>query len=472
MFTGREKELEQLEDAYCSKKSELVTIYGRRRIGKSALIENFAKSKNSTMLFEAIEGSNTQEQINHFKATLAEHTNDRFINNLNFTTWRDVFSFLTEKFIIRKPAKAKLIISFDEIQWMAVQKSQLISLIKYFWDNYWKQNNVMLILCGSVASFVINKVLNSRALYGRISQEICLKDLPPKDILPFFASKRSPEEVLKYLLVFGGVPKYFEEINMNKSFNQNINRLCFSKHALMLNEIDRMFYSQYREAGTYLKIVKLLKDNLYALKEIGEKLNISSGGSLRSYLTNLENADMIQQYIPFNKSLNSKIKKFTLSDEFLRFYFKFMEPNLRAIQSSESLHLFETLCEKQFSIWAGFAFEKFCIKHSYLLGKVMGFGDDIILTSPYFGKKDSSFQIDLLYLRSDKVITLCEIKHWNKQVTTKIIPEIERKVKMLTIPRGYTVERAVISLYGCDKSLKESGYLHHDVTFQQILQSS
>ncbi len=469
MFVGREKELNMLEEAYNSKKSELVAIYGRRRIGKSALIKIFSDKKTSCIHFEGLEGVKTIGQIEHFKGTLSVETNDSFVNKVQFDSWQEVFLFFTEKFIEKRESKKKLIISFDEIQWMAVQNGRFISIIKYFWDKYWKHNNVMLILCGSIASFMINKVLKSKALYGRISLEILLHGLSPGEAVIFFESKRGNEEILKYLMVFGGVPKYFEEIQLNKSFYQNINRLCFLESGLMTTEIERMFYSQFREARTYLKIVRLIKEGLFSLKEIGDKIGVSSGGSLLSYLKNLENADIIQLYIPFNKDLNTKIKKYTLSDEFLRFYFKFIEPNLKIIQSNKSSNLFETICEKQFTIWSGFTFEKFCIKNSFLLAELMGFGEKIISASPYFGKNDSKFQIDLLFLRSDKVITLCEIKYRQSTINTKIIPEVERKLNLLKVPRGYTVEKALISLYGSDQSLKDSEYFHHEVTLDQIL---
>ncbi len=469
MFIGREKELTMLEEAYKSNKSELVAIYGRRRIGKSALIKEFSNKKTSCLHFEGLEGEKTIGQIEHFKTTLSVETNDSFITKMKFDSWEEVFLFITEKYIEKRKSKQKLIISFDEIQWMAVQKGRLISIIKYFWDKYWKYNNIVLILCGSIASFMINKVLKSKALYGRISLELLLRGLSPREIVIFFGSKRGNDEILKYLMVFGGVPKYFEEIQMNKSFYQNINRLCFSENGLMTTELERMFYSQFREAKTYLKIVRLIKDGLFSLKEIGEKIGVSSGGSLRSYLRNLENADIIQLYIPFNKDLNTKIKKYTLSDEFLRFYFKFIEPNMKMIQSNTSSNIFETICEKQFIIWSGFAFEKFCIKNSYLLAGLMGFGEKIISASPYFGKNDSKFQIDLIFLRSDKVVTLCEIKYWHSTINTKIIQEVERKINLLKVPRGYTIEKALISLYGSDQSLKDSGYFHHEVILEQIL---
>ncbi len=232
---------------------------------------------------------------------MSSELNDIYISKLNFDNWHEVFKYLTEEHIIKRQNKSKMVILFDEIQWMAMQRSKLISLIKFFWDKYWKDHNVMLILCGSIASFMVNKVLKSKALYGRISLEILVRGLNVQNISEFFKGKRGKEEILQYMMIFGGIPKYFEEINLNQSFSQNVNRLCFTQNALMINELERMFYSQFKEAKTYLKIVRLLTDGIFSLKEISDKLKISSGGTLRSHLTNLENADMIEQSIPFNK---------------------------------------------------------------------------------------------------------------------------------------------------------------------------
>ncbi len=469
MFIGREEEFKKLNIAYNSTKSELVALYGRRRIGKSALIKKFSNEKDNCIHFEGLEGAKTKEQINHFMLTLSAEVGDIYIRKINFDNWHDVFDYFTTKHIINRDVKSKLIISFDEIQWMAMQRSELISLIKFYWDKYWKDNNVMLILCGSIASFMVNKVLKSKALYGRISLEILLRGLKAKDMPLFFKGKRSKEEILQYLMIFGGVPKYLEEINLNNSFSQNVNSLCFSQNGLMINELEKMFYSQFKEVKTYLKIVRLLKDGLFSLKEISEKLNITSGGALRSYLTNLENADMIQQSIPFNKKLNSKMKKYYLSDEFLRFYFKFIEPNKMMIENNTRPELFDIICGKQFTIWSGFAFEKFCIKNSSLLAEIMDFNSKVILASPFFGKSDSKFQIDLLFLRSDKVITVCEIKYRKTTINIQVIEEVQKKIELLDIPKGYSVETALISLYGMNKQLKDSNFFHHEVTLNQIL---
>jgi hypothetical protein len=468
MFVGRKNELKLLKDAYRSEKDELVVLYGRRRIGKSSLVKRFAEKKRTYYEFEALEGETTQGQINHFLQQLKKQIDDPILDSVRFANWEQVFTYLTEK-VIKSKNKVKKILFLDELPWMAAGRIRLVSLLKYYWDNHWKGKHVMLILCGSVASFMVKKVLHSNALYGRTTIEILLKGFSPKEAAHLLGKKRSREETLNYQLVFGGVPKYLEQINPNQSFNQNMNTLCFSPHGIMLEEVERIFYSQFREPRTYLKIINLLKSGIFSLSEISSKTKIPSGGGLKQYLINLERAEMIRSYIPFDRSGNTKFKKYTLADEFLVFFFKYIEPNLRVIKESSSRRLFETLTQNSFDTWLGFAFERFCLKHAGLLAFVMDFADDLLLASPYFKKNDERFQIDLLYKRADRVITVCEIKHQNKKIGTHIIPAMQRKCALLKVPRGYALENALISLYGPDNSLKDTGYFHHFVTLDDIL---
>jgi hypothetical protein len=205
------------------------------------------------------------------------------------------------------------------------------------------------------------------------------------------------------------------------------------------------------------------------MAEISSKTKIPSGGGLKQYLDNLERAEMIRSFIPFDRSPSSKFRKYTLADEFLVFFFKYIEPNRRVIKESNSRKLFETLTQNSFDVWLGFAFERFCLKHAGMLASIMDFADDLRLASPYFERNDQGFQIDLLYKRADRVITVCEIKHHNKKIGTPVIPEMERKCALVKLPRGYALEKALISLYGPDKSLKDAGYFLHFVTLDDIL---
>lgn len=469
MFIGRRYELQQLEDKYNSGKSELAVIYGRRRIGKSSLVEKFAENKGFFFKFEGIEGENTKGQMASFVNMMGKHVHDPFLGKIHFDSWHTTFDYLTEKLLDNKKRKKKLVLFFDEVQWMAARRSKLISIIKYFWDNYWKKMNVMLILCGSIASFMVKRIIHSKALYGRITLEILLKGFLPDEAVQFFRNKRSKEEILKYLLVLGGVPRYLEEINLNRSFNQNINALCFSKNGLMTDEIDKIFYSQFKEAETYRKIVSVLKGKLLTFKEIAEKTGKPSGGTLKNALELLVDSELVDYYISMDKGWNSKFKKYRLGDEFLVFYFKYIEPNTRLIKAGSQTRLFEKVSRESLDVWLGFAFERFCLKHSGYLAKIMGFKDEMLLASPYFRRGEPGFQVDLVYKRVDRVIAACEIKYHNERISTKIIPEMEKKCAALEIPRGYTLEKALISLYGPDEVLENSRYFNHYVTAEDII---
>ncbi|HAK95936.1 MAG TPA: hypothetical protein DCM87_13325 [Planctomycetes bacterium] len=469
MFVGRERELKVLEDAYGSAKSELVVIYGRRRIGKSSLVGQFLRGKESALAFEGIEGERTGAQIGHFTEALRSQTKDPLLDGAALRTWEHVFTYLTERAVADRSRKGKLVLFLDELPWMAAGRGRLVSLLKFYWDNHWKDRGVMLILCGSVASFMVKDVLRSKALYGRITVQLLLKGLTPPEACALFHGRRSAEEILKYLLVFGGVPKYLEEIRLNRSFAQNMNRLCFSVASPLTREVERVFYNQFREAKTYERIVVMLRDRMMTADDLRKRLGMVSGGGLTLYLSNLEQAEIIRSFVPFGRGERSKLRTYALADEYLHFYYRYIAPNRRAIAESESLRLFELLTEGSLDVWLGFAFERFCVKHAGRLAAIMGFGDQVLNAAPYYERGDRGFQIDLLFHRADGVVTICEIKYHDRPIATHVIPEMERKCGLVHLPRGHTCERALVSLHGPDEALRAAGYFHHYVTLDDLL---
>ena len=466
MFVGRKKEIKKLEQAYESNNSQLAVIYGRRRIGKSRLIKHFVKNKKESFLFEGIENLNTADQIKHFANEISKSINDNLVNKVNFSSWEDIFNYFTEKVVKQKNRKKKLIISFDEIQWMAANRSKLISILKYFYDNHWKEHNVMIILCGSIASFMLRKVVNSKALYGRITVEIALKGLKPDEAMQFFNERKSIEEIMKYLLIFGTVPKYLEQIRQDRSFSWNINDLCFSNQSVMFNEVEKIFYNHFKETQTYLSLVNHLKNKILGHKEISKLIKMPSGGGLSRYLKTLEQAEIIRSFVPFGRKPSSTTKKYALSDEFLTFFNKYMKDNLNIIENSNVDDVFEVISKDSFEIWLGFAFERFCLKHALFFAEQMDFGHRVINYGPYFEKSDNSFQIDLLYQTADKVIVVCEIKYHNREISRKVINEMKRKLSLLRIPRGFSTQTALISLYGPDEGLRDANFFDHYFTLK------
>ncbi|MFZ4405282.1 MAG: AAA family ATPase, partial [Pseudobdellovibrionaceae bacterium] len=284
-FIGRQNQLQKLESLYSKKKSQIGIVFGRRRVGKSELIKQFAKNKKH-LFFEGLEDEESLAQITHFKNQMAYQLTSSILKTAKPKTWPEVFDILTE--ILKSASKdSPYVLFFDELPWMSCLKTSLVSLIKYYWDNHWKSCPVFLILCGSTSSFMISHVLRSKALYGRISWSIDLKKLQADEAKLFFKNKRSRQEILKYLMLFGGVPKYLEEIPLNRSFLQNINEMCFKKEALFAQEFDRIFFSHFGDHNSYKRICEFLSTGPKDLNEISLKLKIPSGGGLKNYLDNL-----------------------------------------------------------------------------------------------------------------------------------------------------------------------------------------
>lgn len=456
-FIGRHLEILELNQLHESDEAKLVVIYGRRRVGKSRLMEQFMAGK-AHLRFEGLERLRTKAQIAQFMEDLSKQVGDPLLQEVSLNAWSPVFEYLT-RFFARQ--NQKYILFLDEFQWLAANQTKLVSLLKKYWDVYWSKQKVMLVLCGSVSSYMLKRVILSKAFYGRINWELCLQPLSPAESFQLLNGKRDADEVLQYSLILGGIPKYLKEINLNKSLEQNINKLFFTQNGIFFNEYQRIFYSQFKEYKIYEEIVRYLKDQPRSLDEISKDLKISSGGGLKSYLENLEKSLFITGYIPYDKNINTKIKKYKLTDEYLRFYFKYVLPHQKLIKENKQRNLFSLLVKPIWNPWMGFAFENFCLKNAVYLAELMGFADQITQWGPYFHRDDETFQIDLIYLRADKVITVCEIKYGNQPVPVAVIKEMERKCKLLCVPRGYTLEKALISRFGPDPALRDLGYFNH-----------
>lgn len=469
MFYGRAAELNALADLYHRPKGGLVVVYGRRRIGKSTLIKQFAKDKNA-LKFEGLEKQPTSAQIEHFSNELKNQLKENhLLQKANFEAWPELFDFLTEYMRGLKSDK-KVILVFDEFQWMAASQSKLVALLKFYWDRHWKDLNVMLILCGSIASFMVKKVIRSKALYGRVSLSLRVDKLLPRDA-KLMLRKRSESETLKYLMLLGGVPKYLEAIDQSKSFEQNIEKLLFSPNSFFFGEFEKIFYSHFREPGFYLKIVRALIDGPKSQSELAAILEAPSGGGMSEYLENLTMAGFIRIETPFLSHPQTKIRKFKIADEYLMFYAKFLQKNERLIQGGSGAVLFRSKILKSWDSWLGLSFESFCTANALILAEAMGFRDKVLNFGPMFARGVGGYQIDLLFERSDNIITLCEVKYHNKPVNTDIIPEVTKKAQTYKPPRGFSMEYALIAPMGATLALKKSAFFHHIVMEQDIFET-
>lgn len=459
-FVGRVKEIFDLNQLFKSKESKLAVIYGRRRIGKSCLVDHFMSDKKH-LRFEGLEGGRTKAQLAQFVSDLSKQLNDDLLKQVKLDSWEPILDYLTKFFATTND---KYVLFLDEFQWLAVNQTKLVSLLKKYWDLHWSKQNILLVLCGSVCSYMTKRVISSKALYGRVNWEMCLRPLNPIESYQLLGGKRNLDEVLLYLQTLGGIPKYLKEIDTQKSFDQNLNKMMFTESGVLVNDYSKIFYSQFKEYKTYENIARYLKDQPRTLEEIALKLKTTSGGGVKSYLENLEKALFVTSYIPYNKKTTTKLKKYKLTDEYLRFYFKYVEPHLKMIGANQTRNLFDQLVKPIWQSWLGFALENYCLNNAMYLAKIMGFEERVVQWGPYFQRGDKGFQIDLIYLRTDRVLTVCEIKYSDKEIPITVINEVQNKCDLLEVPHGYTVEKALISRVGPEKAVRELDYFHHYVT--------
>lgn len=434
-------------------------------MGKTALIQAFAKGKLS-MLFEAIEGEDTQIQIRHFLHQLSLMCGEPHLKDLTYSDWPPVFDLFTQKLNQQK----ELIVCFDELPWMAAGRSKLVSYLKFYWDRYWKEHpHLLFIFCGSIASWMIKNVVRSKALYGRISENILLDPLTPSEVYQYIGKKRGKNEVLEYLLCFGGIPRYLEEFDFNKSIQLNIERTCFHRAGFFFDEAEKIFYNQFKETSVYRKIVTYLLKQPSTLQEVSEKLKMPSGGGLKQYLDNLIAAGILERIPHLKDFAVTKTGRYHVVDEYLRFHYHFIRPFQVEIQHSDKPIAFEKVTHDRWHSFLGLAFERFCLKHRYRIAEHLGFADKVIGCGGVFDAK-KGFQYDLIFLRNDQVLTLCEVKYLLAPPSTRLIQEFESKLAKTRLPSSLTIEKVLLTNHAPSEALAESGYFHQVLDVRALLE--
>jgi hypothetical protein len=195
---------------------------------------------------------------------------------------------------------------------------------------------------------------------------------------------------------------------------------------------------------------------------------MASGGGLKVYLENLILSDMVESVVSLGRKENSKDRRYQLSDEYLIFYFKYVEPHLKLIHKGAGRRPFERLVATKWKPWLGLCFEHYCQKNALALAKIMGFDDRVLEFGPVLERGTPGFQIDLAFLRTDQTVTICEIKFFDRAIDASVIAETDRRCKLFHAPRGHTVERALISLHGPDSSLRKASWFHHFVELKDL----
>jgi uncharacterized protein len=475
-FVGRESELEKLRRTASLPKASLIVCRGRRRIGKSTLIEHFAQEFEHFYEFQGLaprEQLENQHQLENFSLQLAEQF---ALPSVHLQSWHEVFALLA-----RLTDGQRALIFLDEISWMASRDGDFVGQLKTAWDTRFKKNRkLILVLCGSVSSWIDRNILNSADFMGRVSVSIDLRELPLNECSEFFdevggaAGKRmSVGDKSRILCVTGGVPRYLEEIDYRASAERNIVDLCFTRGGFLVDEFDKIFNDIFStRARTYRQIVETLADGARAFLEICTELKVTPSGIFTEYLEDLATAGFVQRDYVYSPATGkrSKLSRYRLKDNYLRFYLKYIEPVREKIEAdisdSRGMASFSA-----FDAIMGLQLQNLVLNNLPLVLRHLRIAPaQVRSASPYFQnrtKRQEACQIDLL-IDTQYAVYVCEIK-FRQRLNNSVVDEVAEKARKLKIAAGKSVRRALIYMGELAQGIEESGGFDELISFERLL---
>lgn len=473
MFVGRESDLDDLSGLWRKRVASLVTCRGRRRIGKSTLIEEFARRSGAR--FVKLEGKapepgmSNRIQLATFLEQLRRQTKTPVRSLAN---WSEAFAALDAELDARKT-----VVLLDEISWMGRYDVGFPGELKIAWDNLFKRHDrTIVFLCGSVSTWIAKNILNNTGFVGRASCNLVVRELPLDACVKFWGRKAAhtaTRDIIDVLSVTGGVPRYLEEIDPSLSADENIRRMCFAPQALLRDDFTKIFNVVFGEnAVTKRKILERLSERPLTVSELAEALGIERSGTLSGHLEDLEVAGFVAEnagLVPGTDSPSRQVR-YRVCDNYTRFFLKYIQPNARTIDSgSFRFHALETL--KGWESILGLQFENLVIANLPQLLKKLGM-DNVLLksASPYrqpATKRRRGCQIDLL-LQSDRKVCIVEMKR-KAVIGREVEEEVEAKVRALGLPRSVSVRTALVYEGMLAKSVEADGYFDALVPIEELM---
>ena len=433
---GRHKEQKQLDEILNSNAAEFIALYGRRRVGKTYLVRTFLRQKKC--LYFQLSGekkAKVAQQLKNFSLSMAETFYNKNLILQTPASWHDAFQQLTQV-IQEKAKKNTIVLFFDELPWLASQKSNFLSALDYYWNRYWvEMQNLKLIVCGSAASWMIKHIVRSKGgLHNRLTGRMRLEPFNLKETQQFLQEKYpnlNNAQLLQIFSVMGGIPYYLKLLDARLSITQNMDKLFFSKDGELLSEFDELFSSLFSSANAYEEIVTILAKHPHGLarKTLLEKLKLSSdGGNFNKKIVALIEAGFIREFGNYGQSERMPIYK--LIDEYSSFYLQWVLPKKKTIERMKELpEYWQTIAKSgEYYAWRGNAFEMICCQHLLAICQAAA-----IKQVNFMGSWSApGAQIDLVLDRDDDTTTLCEIKCTDKPfvITKKYAEELRNKLNV------------------------------------------
>ena len=418
-FVDREEEMMTLQSEYERPGSSLVILYGRRRVGKTALISEFIKGKNA-LFFLASEESEAQNRT-AFKEKAADFTGNELLRQFDAKSWDILFQT-----IMQTPFQEKPIIVIDEFQYIGKSNPAFPSIFQRIWEEQLKDRSVMVILCGSLISMMESQTLSySSPLYGRRTAQIRLKQIPFRYYHEFFPDK-SPRELVEYYSVTGGVPKYIELFSESDDIYHAIQKNILNRSGYLYDEPHFLLQQEVSEIGNYFSVIRAIAAGNSKLSAISTVLEVKST-SLTKYLKTLIDLDILKREVPVTEENPEKSKKglYKIKDNYLRFWFAFIYPNMSFIESGNSAIVLDKIRKSMVSGHTAFVYEDVCREQMWKLNANGAWPFHFSKLGRWW---DSRNEIDIAAIDPDgSNLILGECKFWQEPVGSNILYALEQK---------------------------------------------
>ena len=430
ILVGRKAEIQHLERIMASKEAEFVVVYGRRRVGKTFLVNTFF---NDTYTFKltGLAKKSKREQLSNFGSSL-----NRYGNGQKFTrprTWYEAFDKLRE-LLAHNHHAGKRVVFIDELPWMDSRAGNLVSALEHFWNDWGvTQSDLVLIVCGSATSWMTKKILKNRGgLHNRVTQKLYIRPFTLAECKAYLHSRNilmEDMEIAECYMIMGGIPFYLKNIRPGASLAQNVDEMFFADKGRLDDEFNALYASLFDKSDHYISVIEALSSKNKGLtrEELLKATKLESNGAFTTILQDLTDCDFIRRYCSYGSK--SRLSIYQLTDPFSLFYFKFISKH----EKTDKAFWQYQIGTPRHAAWAGVAFEQLCLNHHRQIEQALGIAG--VITSVFSWttppSAEQKAQIDLIIKRSDKVVNVCEMKFYESDyvMKKKDYDDIERRVR-------------------------------------------
>ena len=453
MFVNRVEELNYLEKLNKEEGARLHIIYGRRRIGKTELLRQFAKDKKH--LFFSSDLSSEQEQLRQFTERIYQLTKESFLETQPFNSWesllRYLFDYLAEKVSL---------IVIDEFPYLCVSNNALPSILQKVWDEKSKDVNIFLVLCGSYMSFMEKEILGSKSpLFGRRTGQSVLQAMSFKDLQEFFPNYPKEKRVYAYAML-GGTPAYLQRFSDKRIIEKNVKTEILDKNSLLYGEPRFLLMEELREPSIYFSILKAIAFGKTRLNEIVQETGITDRHKVNKYLAVLRELHIIRREVPVTEEKPHKSRKgiYLLDDPYFRFWFRYVFPNTSYLEEGDIDYVWEEKLRPDLDRFVGPIFEDICTQQIKKLNR----DNQLPFKAKGIGRWwDGRDEIDIIALNDKGSFLFCECKWAGKKVGVSIVNEMESKA--IKFPEAKSKYFGFFSRSGFTKELEGLAKRREDV---------